>query len=97
MALGLIAVGVSRVGMIVVDQAQARTAADAAALAGELGGRLAALDAARRNGAALDRYDDRGGAVSVRVHRGRAIAVASAARHRPSVGTADPYTDPRAR
>jgi hypothetical protein len=65
-------------GGLVVDGARARTAADAAALAGAAEGRAAAVALARANGATLISYRTDGPAVTVTVTVGRARAHARA-------------------
>jgi hypothetical protein len=57
----LLAVGVGRVGSVVLQRQRAQIAADAAALAGVRGGRSAAVSLAEANGATLvgfERVDD---------------------------------------
>ena len=76
---------IANLGGVANDRARARTAADAAALAGVLGGRDAAVDIARRNGGDVEQYDSDGNHTTVRVRVGRARATASAARS--GVGT----------
>ncbi len=61
-----------------VDRARARTAADAAALAGVEGGEPAASDAARANGGRLLRFAAADGATEVRVQVGGSAAMARA-------------------
>lgn len=60
------------------DRARAQTAADAAALAGALDDRAAAVAIARRNGARVVAYRDVGGQVRVDVVHGDAAATATA-------------------
>lgn len=62
----------------VVDAGRARSAADAAALAGALGGRPAAHAMAGRNGATLTAWHDSGDDVVVTVRVGDATATARA-------------------
>ncbi len=69
-----------QVAGVLIDHAGARTAADAAALAGALGGRPAAVRAVTDNGAELVGYRSSGTIVEVRVRRGRAAATARAER-----------------
>ncbi|MEM8706469.1 MAG: pilus assembly protein TadG-related protein [Actinomycetota bacterium] len=78
-ALALVAFAV-RFAAVVDDAAQARTAADAAALAGAAGGESSARDLATRNGGELLSFVRtwRGVAVEVRVGTARARAEASA-------------------
>jgi hypothetical protein len=58
---------IGRVGVAVRDRARARSAADAAALAGAGDDRRAAEDVAARNGARIVSYVEAGGAVEVSV------------------------------
>jgi hypothetical protein len=69
-----------QLGGTAVRRARARTAADAAALAGAAEGRPAAEQVAAANGATLDRFDALGDDVEVRVHIGSTHAVARARR-----------------
>lgn len=72
----------------VVDRARARTAADAAALAGAADGEQAARDLAARNGAELVEFDRHDAEVTVRVRIGDVDAYARArATRRPSPGS----------
>jgi Flp pilus assembly protein TadG len=57
---GLLAVGVGRLGEAMLHRTQARTAADAAALAGVIGGRADAQRLASANGAVLETFDRSG-------------------------------------
>jgi hypothetical protein len=75
-ALGVVALGRFAVGT--VDAARARTAADAAALAGAADGRGAAAAVAAANGAALVSFTERDDAVIVEVRVGKAVARARA-------------------
>lgn len=56
-----------RLGTVAVHRAHARTAADAAALAGAAEGRAAAEQVAAANGAVLESFDAHGDDVEVRV------------------------------
>jgi outer membrane lipoprotein SlyB len=76
--VALLAVIVVQTGVILDDRAQARTAADAAALAGAVEGPDAARELARRNGAELVSYRREGPQVVVVVQVGRARADARA-------------------
>jgi hypothetical protein len=76
-AVVLMAIG--HLGERAVDGARARTAADAAALAGAADGRRAAVALAGANGGTLVGYSERAGGVTVTVRVGRATAVARAA------------------
>ena len=83
LALALVAGGlvlVVELGRIADDRAQARTAADAAALAGAVEGRAAALALATGNGATVISYEELGEEVEVVVRVGRASARARARR-----------------
>jgi hypothetical protein len=75
---GMIALG--RVGQAAVERAHARSAADAAALAGAAEGEGAAQDLAAANGARLLSYEEDGPEAEVRVAVGRAEASARARR-----------------
>jgi hypothetical protein len=80
-AVGLVvAAALGDVGRAVVDRQRARTAADAAALAGVLGGRGAAVELARRHGGALVGWEvgPGPGEVTVVVRLGDARVVARA-------------------
>ena len=72
-------VGIAQLGVELVHRARARTAADAAALAGTSGGRVAAARIAQRNGAVLVSYRSVGDLVVVEVvvEGARAAAAAS--------------------
>ena len=74
--VGVALVGLARLGAALDDAAQARTAADAAALAGAVGGESAAAEMAAANGGNLESYIRRGAVVevTVRVERSRATA-----------------------
>jgi hypothetical protein len=78
--------GIARLGTAAVERAHARTAADAAALAGAAQGRPAAERLARRNGARLVAYRTIGADVVVTVRFGR-TRVTARARALPRVGT----------
>jgi hypothetical protein len=103
---GLVCVGLGLVGRAAVDQARARTAADAAALAGALAGEAEAAAVARANGAVLVRFTTIGADAEVEVRAGRARAVARArreggtrqqARRAPETMRHTFYTSPRVR
>jgi len=68
----------AQVGMALDDSARARTAADAAALAGAVDGRRGAQDMATINGGNLIEFVKHGDTVDVLVGVGRATARASA-------------------
>ena len=72
-------VGLGHLGPGAADAARARTAADAAALAGAAAGRAAAVVMAGANGGPLVAYTDADGTVRVTVPVGAATAVARAA------------------
>jgi hypothetical protein len=74
----LLAIGVGRVGAVVVQRQRAQIAADAAALAGVRGGRATAAAVATANGAALQSFDVRGDEVLVTVTVGAVDASARA-------------------
>jgi uncharacterized membrane protein len=67
-------------GVLALHRAQARTAADAAALAGAAEGRVAADEVARANGAVLESFVATGADVEVRVRVGSTHASARARR-----------------
>ena len=69
-----------QLGARAVERAHARTAADAAALAGAADGPDAAAEAARRNGGTLVAWQDSGAVIDVEVNVGAARAHARAAR-----------------
>ena len=69
-----------RLGQLAHRRAQARTAADAAALAGAAGGRAAAEEMASANGAVLEGFSMDGNEVDVRVRVGSTHANARARR-----------------
>ncbi len=87
-ALAILAtVALAELGGNVVDAGRARTAADAAALAGVEGGREASTQVAAENGATLvswsSRPDGDGVTITVKVRIGRAAATASASNRGP--------------
>jgi hypothetical protein len=75
----------TRLGTEVIDRARARTAADAAALAGVSGDRAAAARVARADGAALERFVRVGDQVEVTVRIGNFRATARASIGDPAV------------
>jgi hypothetical protein len=81
----IVAFALVRAGGVAVDGARARTAADAAALAGAADGRPAAARLAAANGGRLVRYRAVGDDVVVEVAVGRVTARARA-RHDPVPG-----------
>ena len=93
LAVGGLCVGLSRLGGDAMASARARTAADAAALAGAAEGEAAARELAAANGAELLEYAEEGVEVQVRARVGEAEAVARAERAGPGwcrPGEADP-------
>ena len=74
----MLAIGVGRVGAVVVQRQRDQIAADAAALAGVRGGRATAAAVATANGAALQSFDVRGDEVLVTVTVGAVDASARA-------------------
>jgi hypothetical protein len=84
--VGLVVLGLGRLGHSASDAALARTAADAAALAGAAEDRAAAEDLADANGAKLVRYVKVGDEVEVTVRVGEAQAVARAVAEVPEIG-----------
>jgi hypothetical protein len=79
--VGLAAVLTMAVGELagdVIDATRARTAADAAALAGVTGGRTAAVRLAARNGGAVIAWARAGQTVTLTVRVGDAVATARA-------------------
>jgi hypothetical protein len=79
-AVGGLCVGLGRLGGDAVQAAQARTAADAAALAGAAEGEGAAREVADDNGAVLVKFVQDGLDVEVRARVGDAEVVARATR-----------------
>jgi hypothetical protein len=75
-----------QVAAVAVDRAAAQTAADAAALAGVIGGRDAAVEAARANGGVVRRYSEWDGFVEVVVEVGDANALARGTRFAEAEG-----------
>jgi len=80
LAAGGAIVLVGRIGGAAVDRASARTAADAAALAGAAEGRGVAASVAAADGGRIESYRDLGLETEIRVSVGRATAVARARR-----------------
>src|SRR5688572_30331578 len=80
LAAGGLCLGLGRMGGVAVARAQARTAADAAALAGAAEGRDAAEQVADANGARLTDWSEEGSAVEVSVAIGEVGARARAER-----------------
>ena len=87
LAAGGAIVVLGRIGGAAVDRASARTAADAAALAGAAEGRAGAASVAAADGGRIESYRELGAETEVRVSEGRATAVARA--RRESRGTGD--------
>ncbi|MBV8982579.1 MAG: hypothetical protein JO086_16900 [Acidimicrobiia bacterium] len=84
LAAGGAIVLLGRIGGAAVDRASARTAADAAALAGAAEGRAAASSVATANGGRIESYREVGSETEVRVDVAKATAVARA--HRDAGG-----------
>src|SRR5438067_10285242 len=80
LAAGAAMVALGRIGQAAVERAHARTAADAAALAGAADGEASARELAAANGARVLSYDEDGPEAEVRVAVGRAEASARARR-----------------
>ncbi len=80
LASALVVSAITRLGSAADDAARARTAADAAALAGAAQGFDAATQLAEANGGDLVDYQALGNQVEVRVQVGSAVAVARAER-----------------
>jgi len=76
--IALLVLGLARLGRGAVSRAQARTAADAAALAGAVEGQQAAEDVAEANGARLESFSQVGAVAQVTVSLGDARATARA-------------------
>ena len=74
----LVVLAIGRLGVAADDAARARTAADAAALAGAAQGLTAATQLAEANGGVLVDYQAFGNQVEVRVRVGSGLAVARA-------------------
>lgn len=77
---GALIVGIGRLGATADDAARARTAADAAALAGAADGYDAALRLAQANGAILLDFQNNGDIVEATTQVGESVAVAAAMR-----------------
>lgn len=90
---GLACLGLGRFGGAAVDLAQARTAADAAALAGAAAGEPAARQLAEANGATLSAYEAAG--IDVRAEATTASGATARARARATRGPS-PGHGPRA-
>ncbi|MXW77230.1 MAG: hypothetical protein F4Z58_14550 [Acidimicrobiaceae bacterium] len=90
----LVVVAIARLGAAADDSARARTAADAAALAGAAQGFAAATELAEANGGSLLDYTAFGNQVEVRVQVGSGVAVARAER---TVVWESPASSPEAR
>jgi hypothetical protein len=84
-AAGFLCVVVARFGVAAMTRADARTAADAAALAGAAGGRSAAEEIATANAGTIVRYEAAGHDVKLRVGV-RDAAATAAARREPGGG-----------
>ena len=94
MLAGLLALGLGRVGQATVSRASARTAADAAALAGASEGRRAAEELARANGARMTAFERLGADVRVTVRVGGAEASARATAEQGQPDPASPRRRP---
>lgn len=77
-------------GRATFDRAEARTAADAAALAGAAEGHAAARTLAEANGGEIVEIAESGNAITVTVRVGAAIATARAERDEPPAGSVGP-------
>ena len=77
----VLVMAIARLGIAADDAARARTAADAAALAGAAEGFAVATELAETNGGTLVDYTAFGNQVEVRVQVGASIAVARAERN----------------
>lgn len=78
LAVGGLIAGFGRLGAVAADAARARSAADAAALAGAAEGEQAARRLAGANGGRIESFELAGTAAQVRVRYGRATATARA-------------------
>ncbi|HET9442847.1 MAG TPA: hypothetical protein VFO65_05950 [Acidimicrobiales bacterium] len=97
-AAGLACVGLGRLGSAAVGEARARTAADAAALAGAAGGREEAARLAEANGARLTAFEAGGADVRVEVvMEDRVAAGRSGSSGRPDAGSPPARARARAR
>lgn len=76
--VGILSMGIGRLGQDAAERARARTAADAAALGGAADGRETALELAEANGGEMTFYRRIGADVRVAVRVGRSEAVARA-------------------
>jgi hypothetical protein len=85
-AIGLACLGLGRFAAGAVDEARARTAADAAALAGALDGEPAAAETAAANDAVVESFESAGTDVRVRVRVGDHVASARARSSSPTSG-----------
>ena len=86
LAAGGALVVLGRIGGAAVDRASARTAADAAALAGAAEGRAGAASVATADGGRIESYRELGIEAEVRVRVGQATAVARARREAEGAG-----------
>jgi hypothetical protein len=84
---GLAMIALGHLGGGAVERAEARRAADAAALAGAAEGRVGADRLADANNATVARYDESGHDAEVVVHYGQARAIARARRDGGGIGT----------
>jgi hypothetical protein len=83
---GVVVLGVSVLGRATLDRADARTAADAAALAGAVDGPAGARALAAANGGRVVDVVEDGAGITVTVRVGDAVATARAERAGPAVG-----------
>lgn len=90
--VGGIALVVGHIGGMLADHAQARAAADAAALAGAMSGPAAAEEAAAANGGTLVELTFSGADTEVRVRVGDAVALARARRGLSRAAKAGAFT-----
>ena len=89
-AIGLACLGLGRFGAGAVTAASARTAADAAALAGSMDGESSARSLAAANGGRLESFESAGGDVRVRVRAGQHVVSARSRSARGSVAPGHP-------
>lgn len=94
LGVGLACLGLGRLGGAAVEAARARTAADAAALAGAAGGEPAARQLAEANGATLSHFEAAG--TDVRAEATTASGATVRARARRGSGTTLRTAGPRA-
>lgn len=95
--IGLACLGLGRFAGGAVDAARARTAADAAALAGAVDGEAAARVVAAANGGTVETFEASGADVRVRVRVGASEPVSARARALGSARASGPSRPPSAR